>query len=217
MCSILCYCSADVDIPALQEALSETSSRGPDDSRIVNTGEGWIGFNRLSIMGITGDGMQPFVFRNRTSCRVSELTDTPEGYRIPPDTEIVLACNGEIYGFRPVKEELEKKGYRFISDSDCEILPALYKEYGTDMFRMLDAEFAMVFYDRTPPSVLWNRLRRDLCICLRAEEPDFSCRKRQAVSSGMLFQGWEIYTLPGYVGGEIIQQRRIRADRGKYT
>ena len=86
MCSILCYCSADVDIPALQEALSETSSRGPDDSRIVNTGEGWIGFNRLSIMGITGDGMQPFVFRNRTSCRVSELTDTPEGYRIPPDT-----------------------------------------------------------------------------------------------------------------------------------
>ena len=152
MCSILCYCSADVDIPALQEALSETSSRGPDDSRIVNTGEGWIGFNRLSIMGITGDGMQPFVFRNRTSCRVSELTDTPEGYRIPPDTEIVLACNGEIYGFRPVKEELEKKGYRFISDSDCEILPALYKEYGTDMFRMLDAEFAMVFYDRTEKS-----------------------------------------------------------------
>ena len=152
MCSILCYCSADVDIPALQEALSETSSRGPDDSRIVNTGEGWIGFNRLSIMGITGDGMQPFVFRNRTSCRVSELTDTPEGYRIPPDTEIVLACNGEIYGFRPVKEELEKKGYRFISGSDCEILPVLYKEYGTDMFRMLDAEFAMVFYDRTEKS-----------------------------------------------------------------
>ena len=152
MCSIFCFCSGDGDVPALQEALSKTASRGPDDTRLVNTGNGWIGFNRLSIMGITEDGMQPFVFRNRAACPVSEMSDTPEGYRIPSDTEIVLACNGEIYGFRSVKEELEKKGYGFLSDSDCEILPALYKEYGTDLFRMLDAEFAVVLYDRTENS-----------------------------------------------------------------
>ena len=48
---------------------------------------------------------------------------------IPEEAEIILVCNGEIYGFRPLKEDLEKKkGYSFISGSDCEILPALYRE-----------------------------------------------------------------------------------------
>ena len=148
MCSILCYCSPDGDVSVLRDALSQTFSRGPDDTRMVDTGEGRIGFNRLVIMGITDEGMQPFVYRNHDTCPVSELTETGEGYQVPEDSEIVLVCNGEIYGFRPVKEELQRKGYHFISQSDCEILPALYKEYGTDMFRMLDAEFALVLYDR---------------------------------------------------------------------
>jgi asparagine synthase (glutamine-hydrolysing) len=56
-------------------------------------------------------------------------------------------CNGELYGFRQQKEELEAKGYTFQSDSDCELLLPLYYEYGLDMFRHLDAEYAMVLYD----------------------------------------------------------------------
>ena len=55
--------------------------------------------------------------------------------------------NGEIYGFRSLKRKLEGKGYVFRSDSDCEILLPLYAEYGLGMFRMLDAEFALVLYD----------------------------------------------------------------------
>ena len=148
MCSIMGYCSKDGDWPALQEALKRTVSRGPDDTRTVDTGNGWIGFNRLSIMGTTDEGMQPFVYRNRTTCLASELSETEMGYCVPDDSEIVLACNGEIYGFRKIREELLQKGYQFISGSDCEILPALYKEYGTDLFRMLDAEFALILYDR---------------------------------------------------------------------
>ncbi|MBQ4382156.1 MAG: hypothetical protein II794_05415, partial [Oscillospiraceae bacterium] len=46
-----------------------------------------------------------------------------------------------------LREELRQKGYTFRSDSDCEILLPLYFEYGTDMFSMLDAEFACVIYD----------------------------------------------------------------------
>ena len=58
-----------------------------------------------------------------------------------------VACNGELYGFRPVKAELEAEGYTFESDSDCEIILPLYYKYGLDMFRHLDAEFAMILYD----------------------------------------------------------------------
>ena len=46
-----------------------------------------------------------------------------------------------------MKKELEEKGYTFKSDSDCEILLPLYKEYGTDMFGMLDAEYALILFD----------------------------------------------------------------------
>ena len=58
-----------------------------------------------------------------------------------------MACNGELYGFHPVKAELEAEGYTFESDSDCEIILPLYYKYGLDMFRHLDAEFAMILYD----------------------------------------------------------------------
>ena len=45
-----------------------------------------------------------------------------------------------------MKRELEEKGYVFRSGSDCEILLPLYREYGTDLFAMLDAEFSCLDY-----------------------------------------------------------------------
>jgi len=63
-----------------------------------------------------------------------------------PDGSAVV-CNGELYGFRQMKRELEAKGYAFSSGSDCELLLPLWREYGEDMFDKLDAEFALILYD----------------------------------------------------------------------
>ena len=134
MCSIMGYCSDSADKKAFEEGFDRTISRGPDDTRIVDTGHGLLGFQRLSIMGLTGEGMQPFSLHGNA-----------------------VVCNGELYGFRPVKKALEDKGYVFHSDSDCEILLPLYEEYGTDMFAMLDAEFALILYDGSTGSFLAAR------------------------------------------------------------
>ena len=123
MCSIMGYCSRSADFDVFKKGFDKTISRGPDDSRIVDTGEGFLGFHRLGIMGLTPSGMQPFKLGKS-----------------------YVVCNGEIYGFEKLKQELSKK-YAFESDSDCEILLPLYKEYGTEMFAMLDAEFACIIYD----------------------------------------------------------------------
>lgn len=123
MCSIMAYCRKDAPRDKFDEGFSRTTSRGPDDSRVEDTGAGLMGFHRLAIMGLTPEGMQPF--------------------RLGGDYVI---CNGEIYGFDKFRKALEGK-YAFASDSDCEVLLPLYKEYGTDMFAMLDAEFACVIYD----------------------------------------------------------------------
>ena len=123
MCSIMGYCSGSADIQSFKKGFEKTVSRGPDMSRIIDTGKGLLGFHRLAIMGLSEEGMQPFTL----------------------DGSYVV-CNGEIYGFEKLKSELSEK-YTFKSDSDCEILLPLYKEYGTDMFPMLDAEFALIIYD----------------------------------------------------------------------
>ncbi len=124
MCSIMGYCGSSADIVKFKEGFERTISRGPDDSRIINTGCGLLGFHRLAIMGLTPSGMQPF-----------ELDGS------------YVVCNGELYGFEKTRDALKAKGYTFESDSDCEIILPMYREYGTDMFSMLDAEFACIIYD----------------------------------------------------------------------
>ncbi|PWJ15498.1 asparagine synthase B [Ruminococcus flavefaciens] len=124
MCTIMGYCGKDCGMQKVSEGLTATVSRGPDDERIIDLKDGVLGFQRLSIMGLTPEGMQPF--------------ELDGNYAV---------CNGEIYGFKKIREELIAKGCSFRSDSDCEILLPMYREYGMDMFAMLDAEFACIIYD----------------------------------------------------------------------
>lgn len=123
MCSIMGYCGISATKDKFKQGFDRTISRGPDDTRIIDTGKGLLGFHRLAIMGLHPEGMQPFRLEKS-----------------------LCVCNGEIYGFHIFKDKLKEK-YTFKSESDCEILLPLYKEYGVDMFRMLDAEFAMIIYD----------------------------------------------------------------------
>ena len=54
------YCGSGASFEAFKAGFDRTISRGPDDSRIIDTGNGLLGFHRLSIMGLTPEGMQPF-------------------------------------------------------------------------------------------------------------------------------------------------------------
>ena len=83
MCAILGYCGRGASYEVMQKALQKTATRGPDDSRILDTGNGFLGFNRLAIMDLSDAGMQPFT-RNGNA----------------------VVCNGEIYDFRELKELL---------------------------------------------------------------------------------------------------------------
>lgn len=122
MCSIMGV-TKKIDKKQLSVYFDTSKDRGPDMSRMTETKGGWLCFHRLAIMELTETGMQPF--------------SLDEDYTV---------CNGELYGFRKIKKEFESK-YEFKSDSDCEIILPMYREYGLSMFKMLDAEFAMIIYD----------------------------------------------------------------------
>ena len=145
MCSIIGYLGSSISAQALRTGFDKTVSRGPDDTRMLHIGAATLGFHRLAIMGLHPEGMQPF---------------TRDGS--------ALVCNGEIYGFRPIRERLIAEGETFESESDCEILLPLYEREGLDMFRGLDAEFAM-----TPSAaVLLRRVTRSASArCTTATTP----------------------------------------------
>ena len=134
MCSIIGYVGSGMSYEEVSSYFARTVSRGPDMTRVQNIEGGFLGFHRLAIMGLNENGMQPFCLNGNW-----------------------VVCNGELYGFRKLKQELMDQGYTFRSDSDCELLLPLYEEYGTDMFRMLDAEFACILYDAKRKSLIAAR------------------------------------------------------------
>ena len=87
MCAIIGFDSPTLTEQEIRPYFDRTISRGPDMSRMEKAGRGMLGFHRLAIMGLHEEGMQPF--------------------HLGGDMAV---CNGELYGFRPVKAELEAEG-----------------------------------------------------------------------------------------------------------
>ena len=133
MCMIFGVTGRRFPASVLAPHFNLSRSRGPDMAKLLPAGPCWLGFQRLSIMDLSPAGMQPF-----------EL-----------DGDWVV-CNGEIYGFRAIRRELSG-AYRFSSQSDCEILLPLYREYGTEMFSRLGSEFALLLYDHRRDSLIAAR------------------------------------------------------------
>lgn len=134
MCSIAGIFRTKISKEEFMLNANKSIYRGPDMTRYVSYEGVHLCFHRLAIMGVNEEGMQPFYLGDK-----------------------LVLCNGEIYGFRPLKEDLIQKGYTFKSESDCEILLALYNEYHEEMFKMLDAEFALMIYDTKTKEVIAAR------------------------------------------------------------
>src|SRR5438270_7796023 len=93
---------------ALRAMGGVTVHRGPDDEGSHVDGACGIGMRRLSIIDVAG-GHQPL----RSA-----------------DGSLWLVCNGEIYNYRELRAELEARGHRFLTHSDCEVILGLYREMG---------------------------------------------------------------------------------------
>jgi asparagine synthase (glutamine-hydrolysing) len=115
--------------PAAAEALLPmdriTVHRGPDDRGAYADGPLSFGMRRLSIIDVAG-GHQPLSNEDRT---------------------LWLVANGEIYNYRTLRGELQARGHRFSTGSDCETILHLYEEHGDDFVRHLNGMFAFALWD----------------------------------------------------------------------
>jgi asparagine synthase (glutamine-hydrolysing) len=101
--------------------------RGPDESgmHVYEGLRAGVSVRRLSILDLE-HGSQPF---------------------LSEDGSVAVVCNGEIYNHRSLRKELQAKGYRFRSRSDCEVLVYLYLEEGPDFLKRLNGMFALAVLD----------------------------------------------------------------------
>jgi asparagine synthase (glutamine-hydrolysing) len=114
-----------------------TVHRGPDDEGTHADRECAIGMRRLSIIDLSG-GHQP-------------LSSS--------DGALWVVCNGEIYNFRELRQQLQARGYTFKTGSDCEVLLYLYAEHGDDFLGHLNGMFALALWDSRRRRLLLARDR----------------------------------------------------------
>jgi len=111
--------------------------RGPDDEGIfVQDGTG-LGMRRLSIIDLSG-GHQPVFNEDRSAW---------------------IVFNGEIYNFLELRPDLEKRGHKFRTNCDTEVIIHLYEEMGTEFVQKLRGMFALAIYDKAKRKLVLARDR----------------------------------------------------------
>tara|TARA_B100001057_G_scaffold496374_1_gene597700 strand:+ start:6315 stop:8099 length:1785 start_codon:yes stop_codon:yes gene_type:complete len=109
----------------LKRMSSMTYSRGPDNEGLFSSDKFSLAHNRLAIIDPTPKSNQPYYYE-----------------------ELVLSFNGEIYNYKELKSKLESKGHKFLTNSDTEVVIRLFKEYGTNSFKLLSGIFSIAIYDK---------------------------------------------------------------------
>jgi len=128
---------ADSEMSLIRRMNGMLKHRGPDSEGFYTSDHVILAMRRLSIIDVEG-GCQPIY---------SEARD------------VVLVCNGEIYNFAELRDELEAKGHHFASHSDAETVVHAYEEYGDQFLSRLRGMFALALWDERRKRLLLARDR----------------------------------------------------------
>jgi asparagine synthase (glutamine-hydrolysing) len=144
MCSVLGILDIKSDIEQLRKQALQMSKvqrhRGPDWSGIFVNERAILAHERLAIVDID-NGAQPLYSEDR---------------------QLVLSINGEIYNHKDLEKNLTKP-YKFQTDSDCEVINALFREKGVNFLNDLNGIFAFVLYDNESDAYLIARDHIGIC------------------------------------------------------
>ncbi len=125
----------------LEAMINKILYRGPDECKYYINKNFGCAFSRLSIIDLE-NGTQPM-------------------FNI--DRSIISICNGEIFNYKELKQELSQKGHHFSTDSDMELIIPLYLEYGLDFFNKINGQFALMVFDKNNDHIILARDHFGIC------------------------------------------------------
>lgn len=126
-----------VSAEAIHRMCQAIVHRGPDEEGVLVRGGVGLGMRRLSIIDLSG-GQQP-IFNE--------------------DKSVWIVFNGEIYNFPELRADLQKRGHKFSTHSDTEVIVHLYEDLGPDCVQKLRGMFAFALYDEGRSKLLVARDR----------------------------------------------------------
>jgi asparagine synthase (glutamine-hydrolysing) len=130
--------SAEPD--TIRSMVSVLNHRGPDNNNYHISENNHLGHTRLSIIDLAG-GDQPIFNRDKSIC---------------------IVFNGEIYNYIELRKQY-LQDYPFYTESDTEVIVALYEKFGSDFIGYLNGQFAIALYDATKRKTLLIRDRVGIC------------------------------------------------------
>ena len=138
VCGIFDPKGRGVDEAKLLRMRDALEHRGPDDAGVYLDRYIGLGHRRLSIIDLSSAGRQPMGNEDGT---------------------IWLTCNGEVYNFRELRDELEAEGYWFRSRTDSEVVLNALGAWGTKALDRFNGMFALALWDRREQKLLLARDR----------------------------------------------------------
>ncbi len=123
---------------AVQRMTSAMAARGPDGSGLFAQARIAFGHRRLKIIDLSDRAQQPMV---------------------DPELGLAIAFNGAIYNYRELRAELRRKGYRFFSDGDTEVILKAFHAWGEESVERLSGMFAFAIWERETGRVMLARDR----------------------------------------------------------
>jgi asparagine synthase (glutamine-hydrolysing) len=127
ICGVINFNSDRVLKFQIENMMADLRHRGPDDEGTYIEGNVGLGFVRLSIIDLSLNGHQPMTCQN---------------------DRYVIIYNGEVYNYKEIKLVLQNKGYKFVSNTDTEVVLYSYIEWGKEFLNRLNGMFAFAIYDK---------------------------------------------------------------------
>jgi asparagine synthase (glutamine-hydrolysing) len=143
ICGILDYKGDRIKEDALLRMCQAMQHRGPDGAGVFidslsNSPYVGLGHRRLKIIDLSEAGHQPMANE---------------------DSTVWIVFNGEVYNFKELRLDLEKRSHRFKSNTDTECVIHLYEEYGEDCVKYLRGMFAFAIWDARKRALMLVRDR----------------------------------------------------------
>jgi asparagine synthase (glutamine-hydrolysing) len=157
MCGIvglINYDGLDVSFSSLKGMTDAISHRGPDGEGHWHEAGAGFGHRRLAIIDLSVEANQPM---------------------ISSDQRYILTYNGEIYNFKEIRNELQKKGYSFRSSSDSEVVLYSLVEWKEKALLKFNGMFAFSFWDKKEKTLLLARDRYGIKPLYYSEESNSFC------------------------------------------